>query len=129
MIKKVMLGCTAMAIISAIAYTLMGVGLLQAGGLTGGETMPAFYYVIPGGYVVGGLLVLLRKRWLLLTGATVNAFTILVFYTAYAARPDVMLSAPGLITKIAQVLLEIGLIYLIATYRSSFRVPEKAPAE
>ena len=122
--RKVMLGCAALAIISAVAYTLMGVGILQAGDLTG-DTMPSFYYVIPGGYVVGGLLILVRKRWLWITGAIVNAFTILVFYANYAARPDVMLSAPGLITKIAQVLMEIGLIYLIATYRSS-RVMEKA---
>lgn len=31
----------------------------------------------------------------------------------YADQPDVMFSAPGLITKIAQIFLEAGLIYLI----------------
>jgi hypothetical protein len=115
MVKKVMIACLILAVISAVVYVLMGVGLLKAGDLTG-ESMPAFYYIIPGGYLIGGLLVLLNKRWLLLTGAIINAFTIVMFYTMYATQPDVMLSAPGLMTKIAQVLLEIGLIYLIVMY-------------
>ncbi len=111
--KKFMLVCLAMALISALIYVLLGIGVMHAGDLTSGDGIPAFFYIIPAGYVIGGLLILLKKRWLWITGAVINAFTIVMFYTAYAARPDILLSAPGLITKIAQVLLEIGLIYLI----------------
>jgi hypothetical protein len=111
--KKFMLVCLAMALISALIYVLLGTGVMHAGDLTSGDGIPAFFYIIPGGYIIGGVLILLKKRWLWITGAAINAFTIVVFYTAYSARPDIMLSAPGLITKIAQVLLEIGLIYMI----------------
>ena len=115
--KKIMLGCLTLALISALIYVLLGIGIMHAGDMTSGDGIPAFFYIIPGGYVIGGLLVLLKKRWLWITGASINAFTIVVFYAAYASRPDVMLSAPGLITKIAQVLLEIGLIYLIVNFK------------
>jgi hypothetical protein len=111
--KRIMLVCLAMALISALIYVLLGIGVMHAGDLTSDDGIPAFFYIIPGGYIIGGLLILLKKRWLWITGAVINAFTIVMFYTAYAARPDILLSAPGLITKIAQVLLEIGLIYLI----------------
>jgi hypothetical protein len=123
MVKKVMYGCLAMAVVSALAYALVGVGVLKAGELTG-DAIPPFYYVIPAGYFIGGLLVLLRKRWLLIIGLILNALAIVGFYTMYSARPDVMLSAPGLIIKIAQILLEIGLVYLIVTYRRGNRASE-----
>ena len=64
-----------------------------------------------------GAPVLLKRRWLRITGACINAFAIVGFYTLYAARPDIMLSAPGLPNKIAQVFLEAGLIYLIVTFK------------
>jgi hypothetical protein len=111
--KRIMLVCLAMALISALIYVLLGIGVMHAGDLTSDDGIPSFFYIIPAGYIIGGLLILLKKRWLWITGAVINAFTIVVFYTAYAARPDIMLSAPGLITKIAQILMEIGLIYLI----------------
>jgi len=111
--KRIMLLCLLLASISALIYVLLGIGVMHAGALTSDDGIPAFFYIIPAGYIIGGVLILLKKRWLWITGAVINAFTIVMFYTAYAARPDIMLSAPGLITKIAQILMEIGLIYLI----------------
>lgn len=58
-----------------------------------------------------------KRRWLWIIGAILNFIPIVVFYAAYAGRPEIMLSAPGLFTKIAQVLLEIGLIYLIVMFK------------
>ena len=115
--KNIMLVCLTLALISALIYVLLGIGIMHAGDLTSDDGIPAFFYIIPGGYVIGGLLVLLKKRWLWITGAVINALPIVIFYAAYAARPDVLLSTPGLITKIAQVLLEIGLIYLIVIFK------------
>jgi hypothetical protein len=77
--------------------------------------VPAFFYIIPASYVVGGMLIFLKKRRLWIVGAVLNVIPIVVFYAAYAGRPDIMLSAPGLVSKAAQILLEIGLIYLIVT--------------
>lgn len=114
--KLVMFACLAMALISALVYVLMANGMMHAGDIMYEEPAPAYLYIIPAGYAIGGLLALLEKRWLWIAGAIINAFTIVVFYSAYARQPDIMLSAPGLITKIAQVLLEIGLIYLIITF-------------
>ena len=120
MAKTVMLVCLVLAWIAAISYILMGIGIIEPGDLIseeGEETMPVFYYIIPAGYIAIGFLVFVKKHWLWITLAAVNALTIVVFYAMYAGRPDVMLSAPGLITKIAQLLMEIGLIYLIMTWR------------
>ena len=115
--EKIAYACLALALVSALVYTLMGLGTMPVGDQSPGEALPAFFYVIPGGYVLGGILVLLKRRWLWITGACINGFAIAVFYAMYAARPDIMFSAPGLIIKIAQVLLEAGLVYLIVTFR------------
>jgi hypothetical protein len=108
----------AMAPAAALVYLLMFLEVLHPGHLDSGSQMPAFFLVIPACYALGGLLILLKKRWLLTTGAVINTFTLAVFYTMYASQPDVMLSAPGLLTKIAQAILEIGLIFLVFNFKS-----------
>jgi hypothetical protein len=121
--KTVKIFCLVMALISALAYVLMWVGVLTPGELDNGD-MPAFYYIIPVAYIAIGILVFVKKRWVLITLACINAFTILVFYAMYTNQSDVMLSAPGLITKIAQILMEAGLIYLIVKFKSNKAIPE-----
>ena len=107
-----------LAFISALIYVLMARGIMHAGDLSpGDEGLPPYFYIVPGGYVLGGILILVKKRWLWITGAVINGFGVAMFYGAYYAKPGIMLSAPGLITKIAQILMEIGLIYLIVTYK------------
>jgi len=102
-----------MALISASAYVFLILGIFKVGDMMPDEGVPAYFWVVPAGYAIGGLLILLKKRWLWIIGTVLNAIPIVVFYAAYAGRADIMLSAPGLITKFAQVLLEVGLIYLI----------------
>jgi hypothetical protein len=70
--------------------------------------------VAAGCYLLGGLLVLARRRWLWITGAIINALVIVFFVLAYLHRPAVMFSPGGVATKAAQLLLEVGLIALIA---------------
>jgi hypothetical protein len=118
MAKKIMLICMGLAFVAALIYVLMAQGIMHAGDLAPGEEgLPPYFYIVPGGYVLGGLLILVRKRWLWIPGAVINGFGVAMFYGAYYAKPEIMLSAPGLITKIAQILMEIGLIYLIVTYK------------
>ncbi len=112
MYKLVVWGTLAMALVAALAYVLMGMGIIHPGNLADGS-MPSFFYVIPAAYVIMGVLVLSRWRWVRITEAVVVIFTIGVFYAKYFNQPDVMWSAPGLITKIAQVLMLTGLIYLL----------------
>ncbi len=125
MIKWIMLSCLVLALISALVYVFLILGIFTVGDMISDEGVPAYFYIVPAGYAIGGLLILLKKRWLLMIGAVLNFIPIVVFYAAYAGRPDVMLSAAGLISKIAQVLLEIGLIYLIVTFkRNETRIHE-----
>ncbi len=112
MYKLAVWGSAIMALIAAVAYILMGVGVLTPGSL-GGDDMPVFYYIIPVAYLVMGVLVFSRFRRVRIAEAIIVAFTIVVFYAKYINQPDVMWSAPGLITKIAQVIMLAGLIYLI----------------
>jgi len=118
MTKSIMFSCLVLALVSALTYVLLILGVLKAGEMMTPEGgVPAYFYIVPAGYVVGGLLILPKKRWLWMIGATINAIPIVVFYAAYAERLDIMLGAAGLIAKTSQILLEIGLIYLIVTFK------------
>jgi len=50
---------------------------------------------------------------LLIIGVIINTLVMFMFFSMYANRPSVMLSAGGLTTKIAQLLLEAALLLLI----------------
>jgi hypothetical protein len=105
---------TGLALFAALSYLLIQLSLFGVGDLqTAGA--PAIPLVAAACYLIGGLLTLVRRRWLWIVGAVINAFVIGIFMMAYLNRPSVMFSAGGLATKIAQVLLEGCLLYLIVT--------------
>jgi hypothetical protein len=104
----------ALAIFTAIAYVLIAFNVLGVGDLRMDEKPAVIIYVAAGCYLLGGLLILLRNRWLLLFGAGINALVILFFFRMYQGRPAVMFSPGGLVSKIAQILLEVTLLYFIA---------------
>ncbi len=125
-----MLVCLAMALISALVYILMANGVMLPESLISNEPLPPYFYIIPAGYSIGGFLILLKRRWLWITGAVINGFGITMFYVAYADQVSVMVSAAGLITKIAQIIMEIGLIYLIVKYkREGFQSQPSCPEQ
>ena len=101
---------------AALAYLLIGAQVLAVGDLQPADAPPAIIYVCSGCYLLGGLLILLQRRALWIAGAVINAVVVLIFFSAYAARPTVLFSPGGLLTKAAQLLLEMGLLYLIVTY-------------
>ena len=70
-----------------------------------------------------GLLpvILLRRRWLWIVGAIMNGLIILFFVRMYQDKPAVLFSPGGLVSKAAQLVLELILVYLIVTY--SWRSP------
>lgn len=103
-----------LALLTALSYILMQFNILGVGDLQMGEKPPAIIYVAAGCYLLGGLLILLRNRWLLLFGAFINAMVILFFFNMYQNRPAVMFSPGGLVSKVAQILLEVALIYVLA---------------
>ena len=103
----------ALALLTALSYVLMAFNILGVGDLQMNEKPAGIIFVAAGCYLLGGLLILLRNRWLLLFGAFINAMVILFFFNLYQDRPAVMFSAGGLISKIAQILLEVALIYVI----------------
>jgi hypothetical protein len=104
-----------LAAVTAVIYIMMGWDWLGVGDLTAEEGPSGIIYVAAGSYLVGGLLILLRRRWLWVMGAVINALVILFFFSIYQERPAVLLSPGGIISKAAQILLEVGLIYLIVT--------------
>jgi hypothetical protein len=127
MIKSIMICCLAMALVAALGYFLMGIGVIHVPDQPLNDTSsgrgapPGFDWIMFGCYVIGSLLILLRNRRLWIAGAVLNAIPIVGFYAMWASRTDVMFSAPGLLTKIPQILLEAALIYLIVKSR-----PEKS---
>jgi hypothetical protein len=104
-----------LALTAALSYVLVGLNVLSVGDLQTTEAPAAITYVCAGSYLLGGLLILLRRRWLWIVGAGINALVMLVFFTAYISRPAVMFSPGGVVTKAAQLLLEAGLLYIIIT--------------
>jgi hypothetical protein len=103
----------ALAFFTALAYLLMVWNVLDVGDLQMNEKPAGIIYFAAGCYLIGGLMILLQKRWLLLFGAFINAMVLLFFFNLYRDRPAVIFSPGGLISKIAQILLEVALIYFI----------------
>lgn len=103
----------ALALVAALSYLMIQMGVLGVGDLKPSEQPSAIVYMAAGCYVLGGLLILLRRRWLWNVGAVINALVILFFAMAYIHRPSVMFSTGGLVTKITQLLLEVCLLVLI----------------
>lgn len=105
----------ALALFTALTYILIATNVLGVGNPQVARDGGAIIYVAAGCYLMGGLLILLRNRWLLLFGAFINFMVILFFFSMYQTRPEVMLSPGGLISKIAQILLEITLLLVLVS--------------
>jgi hypothetical protein len=104
-----------LSFVSAFAYLLIVWKTLGVGDLQTAADGDVIVYVAAGGYLLGGLLILVRRRWLWIIGAVINALVILFFFRLYQDRPAVIFSPGGIVTKAAQLLLEATLIYLIVT--------------
>jgi len=113
---RIMWGAVVLALVAALSYVLMALNVLDVGDLQVGEKPINIIFVAAGCYTLGGFLILTRNRWLLLFGAFINAMVILFFFNMYKSRPAVMFSPGGLVSKIAQVLLEVALIYVIIVF-------------
>ena len=111
--KRAMWLALALAFITALTYILIALGVLGVGDLQMAEDGGAIVYVAAGGYLLGGLLILLRKRWLWIVGILINSLVVLFFFNLYKDRFTVLFSPGGLVSKIPQLLLELTLIYLI----------------
>ena len=128
--KAIMIGCMVLAFIAAAFYLLLGAGIITAGAMKGTDMTRAFIFVAAGCYILGGLLVLARKRWLWIVGLVMNTVVMGTFFIMYGGKnPAVIFSLPGLGTKIPQIILEAGLVYLIAVYHGKSGASEgPAPA-
>jgi len=111
---RIMWAAVALAFVTALSYILMQFNILGVGDLKVDEKPAGIIYVAAGCYIVGGLLILLRNRWLLLFGVFMNTMVLLFFFSMYQNRPAVLLSPGGLVSKAAQLLLEFALFYVIA---------------
>jgi|WetSurMetagenome_2_1015567.scaffolds.fasta_scaffold12032_4 hypothetical protein len=109
--EKLKLALIILAVIAALGYLLMGAGIIHASDLTLEDAPPGFTWIAGGFYVIAGLLLLLKRRQTYITFAVANFLVIAVFIIMWAGRTDVLFSLPGLMTKIPQILIEIGLIY------------------
>jgi hypothetical protein len=114
-----MIACVALAFIAAVFYFLLGAHIITAASLTGTSATQIIIFVAGGCYILGGLLILVKKRWLWIIGLVMNTLVLIVFFSMYAQKPDVILSLPGLGTKIPQIILEAGLIYMAIAYRKA----------
>lgn len=103
------------ALLAALSYVLIGLEVLGVGDLSASERPAGIIFAAAGGYALGGLLILLHRRWLWVIGAVVNAMVISIFLMGYLDRPAVLFSAGGLVSKGVQIVLECALLYLIVT--------------
>lgn len=110
----------ALAVCAALAYVLIGLGVLPVGDITPEDGSGTITYIAAACYAIGGLLILLRRRGLLIFGLVMNTLVLLFFFQMYQARPAVVFSPGALVTKAAQICLEISLLYLII---SNWRKP------
>ncbi len=106
---------TGLALCAALAYLLIAWNILGVGDLKTTDAPPTIVYVAAGCYLLGGLLILLCNRPLLIFGVLINALVMLFFFNMYQNRPTVMFSPGGVTTKVPQLLLEAVLIYLIVS--------------
>lgn len=113
---RAMWAAVGLSLVVSLSYILMAFNVLGAGDLQVDEKPAGIIYVAAGCYLAGGLLILTRSRWLLLFGAFINAMVMLFFFNMYQNRPAVMFSPGGLVSKIAQVLLEVALLYVIVVF-------------
>ena len=114
--KRIMIVCLVLALFAAAVYFLMGAGVITVPTLSSEDAPAGIIYFAGGCYALGGLLILARKRRLWIFGLVMNATVIAFFFIMYNQKSDVIFSLAGLATKIPQILLEIGLVYLIANY-------------
>jgi hypothetical protein len=114
----------ALAVVAALAYVMIAAGWLAVGDIVPAQEGGAVIYVAAGSYLVGGLLILAHRRWLWIAGAIMNALVMLFYFQMYQGRLAVLFSPGGLVTKLAQLVLEAALIYLIiADWRQAHRGP------
>ena len=116
-VKGIMIGCMVLAFIAAVFYILLAARIITASTLESKDWQHVLIYVAGGCYILGGLLILAKKRWLWIIGLVMNTLVMAFFFIMYRNNPAVILSLPGLGTKIPQIILEVGLVYLIATYQ------------
>ena len=122
---RVMWVAVGLALCAALAYVLIAWNVLAVGDLQTGEEPAGIVYAAAASYLLGGLLILLRIRWLWITGAVINALVILFFLMMYLNRTAVLFSPGGLLTKAAQILLEVSLLFLIITNRERGRTANR----
>lgn len=77
---RILWAAVALAIFTALSYVLMAANVLGVGDLKTDEKPAAMILVAAGCYLLGGLLILIRSRGLLLFGAGINALVILFFF-------------------------------------------------
>jgi hypothetical protein len=121
---KVMWLGLGLAALAALSYVLMAIGVLGAGDAEG---PPFIVYTAATCYLVGGVLILTRRRGLWIAGAVINALILVFWFQAYQARPAVLLSSGGIVSKTAQVLLELCLLYLLLGDWLRRRTPSTPP--
>ncbi len=104
-----------LALVTALTYILIASNVLGVGDPQVVRDGGPIIYLAAVCYLLGGLLILLRNRWLLIFGAFINFMVILFFFSMYQSRPEVMFSPGGFISKLAQLLLEILLVLMLVT--------------
>jgi hypothetical protein len=105
-----------LSLLAAVSYLLIERQLLAVGDLQTADRPATIVLVAAACYALGALLILVRRAWLWIVGAGVNLLVILFFVLAYLGRPSVMFSPGGLVTKSAQIFLEVCLLALIVLW-------------
>lgn len=110
---------TALAILVAMVYLAIGLGMVPEDF----KSPPAPVMLLAGlGYLVGGGLILLADRRLLLAGAVVNVLILLLFVLS-ALLGNATLDLFSLSGKVAQVVLGVLLVWSVRQMGTGRKVP------
>lgn len=110
---------TALAIVVAMVYLAIGLGMVAEDF----KSPPAPVMLLAGlGYLVGGGLILLADRRLLLAGAVVNVLILLLFVLS-ALLGNATLDLLSLSGKAAQVVLGVLLLWFVRQLGTGWKVP------
>ena len=80
---RIMWLAVGLAGITSISYVLIALDVLAVGDLQVAMDEGIIIFVAAGCYLLGGLLILSRRRWLWISGAVINALVILFFINLY----------------------------------------------
>ncbi|RPI84018.1 MAG: hypothetical protein EHM41_14450 [Chloroflexi bacterium] len=114
----------ALALTAALFYAMIALGVLPIGDLVNADETAGMMTIAAVCYLLGGLLLRIRLRWLWIVSAVLNGAATFSFFRLNLGSSEVLLTPGWFATTAAQMLLELVLVFLIAASFQRIRGPK-----